>query len=105
MFQISPKLLQGNKKWGLEHIVRRHWHSSGVTGTSKFGKDIGLKELRDIVNQAASSSASWHAVGSSYVLEATLSRIVGQIPTGQFTNRMRIVTDQTGRVITAYPIP
>ena len=103
---FRPILTQGNRRMGLEHIVRRHWHSSGVVGTSKFAQDIGARELRDIIHEAAASGNAWRVEGSSRVLDADIvGRVIGTDPAGQPTSRIRVVVTEAGEVVTAYPIP
>jgi hypothetical protein len=89
---------------GLEHIVFRHWYSSGVAGTSKFGRDIGLCELKELIQQAATSGVPWRTEGNSLVLEADLGRTIGTDATGRATCWLRLVVNRAGEVITAYPI-
>jgi hypothetical protein len=90
---------------GLEHIVYRHWHSSGFAQASKFGADVGLKELCGIVHDAATREAGWRVEGMSHVIESDVGRVMGTDPTGRATSWVRVVTNQAGEVITAYPIP
>ena len=103
---FRPILTQGNRRMGLEHIVRRHWHSSGVVGTSKFAQDIGARELRVIIHEAAASGNPWRVEWASRVLDAiNIGRIIGTDPAGQPTSWIRVVVTEAGEVVTAYPIP
>ena len=39
--QVVPKLLQGDDRFGLIHIVLRRCYSAGTVGASKFSSDVG----------------------------------------------------------------
>lgn len=90
---------------GLEHIVYRHWHFSGFANASKFGADVGVKELRSIIYDAATRGAGWRVEGASRVIESNVGRVIGTDPTGHATSWVKVVINQAGEVITAYPIP
>lgn len=98
-----PKLVQGASKWGLEHIVARHWWSSGVAGVSKWGSDIGLKELKSLIDAAAGPIT--RREGASIILERNAGRTIGTDALGNATDWIRIVMQESGEVISAYPIP
>ena len=105
LLPFVPRLAQGNSKMGLEHIVYRHWHSSGFAHASKFGAEVGVKELRGIMHDAATRGAGWRVEGASRVIESHVGRVIGTDPTGHATSWIRVVINQAGEVITAYPIP
>jgi hypothetical protein len=105
LLPFVPRLAQGNLKMGLEHIVYRHWHSSGFAHVSKFGADVGVKELRGIIHDAATRGAGWRVEGASRVIESNVGRVIGTDPAGHATSWVSVVTNQAGEVITAYPIP
>jgi hypothetical protein len=86
---------------GLEHIVYNHWHSAGVAGKSRFGSDIGLNQLKSMIEGA---TGNWRIEGASRVLETDVGRVIGADAAGDATNWLRIVTNRAGEVITAYPI-
>lgn len=96
----------GNSKYGLEHIVRRH-HYDAVTPrpASKFARDLGAHGIRRTIREAVGIGGPWRVEGSSRVLETGLGRTIGTDLAGNPTSRIRIVTDDAGSVITAYPIP
>jgi hypothetical protein len=54
-------------KWGFNHIVRDHWYSSGVNGVSRFDENIGLRQLKDLIGQAAGNINLWTKEGNSLV--------------------------------------
>ncbi|MDQ3705891.1 MAG: hypothetical protein M3437_11825 [Chloroflexota bacterium] len=104
--KFKPVLTQGSKKSrkGLEHIVYNHWHSSGTVGKSKFGKHIGLRELRGLINEAADSGSPWKLEGTALVQETNMGRIIGTDELGRPTSWLRVIADSSGEVVTAYPI-
>jgi RHS repeat-associated protein len=104
LLTFIPILEQGNRKRGLEHIVARHWWSTGVEGVSKFAKNIGGKELKNLIKEASLSGEAWRVEGKSRVLEANLGKVIGTDMTGKETSWIRIVVDEAGKVISAYPI-
>jgi RHS repeat-associated protein len=98
---VGTRLVQGNARSGLEHIVLRHWHSSGFSGTSKFGANVGLRELRNMVEGA---TGRWRTEGASRVLDTNVGKVIGTDAAGDASTWLRIVTNKSGDVITAYPI-
>lgn len=95
----------GNAKYGLEHILRRHVFTSGAEGASKFARGMGHIEIRGLINEAAHSGAAFEIQGGSRVLNVGMGRIIGTDLAGSATSGLRVVTDASGNVITAYPIP
>jgi RHS repeat-associated protein len=100
---IVPSLSQGTIEWGLDHIVSSHWWSSGAAGVSKFGENIGLAELKGLIQAAAGPIT--RVEGTSVIIERNTGMVIGTDISGNATQWLRIVTDQGGNVITAYPIP
>ena len=99
--RFVPRLTQDR----LEHIVERHWFTSGISGVGHFGADVGLKELRQLIEEATTSGAGWVVQGGFSKLEADLGRLIGTDLTGTATTWIRIVINQAGEIVTAYPIP
>jgi hypothetical protein len=83
---VGTRLTQGNRRMGLEHIVLNHWHSAGVAGKSRFGSDVGVNQLKSMIEGA---TGRWR---------------IGTDAAGDATSWLRIVTNRSGEVITAYPI-
>lgn len=54
---LVPRLTQGNAFKGLEHIVKKHWWSSGVPSVSKFARDFGARELKALIEHASRAAA------------------------------------------------
>jgi len=100
---VVPRLTQGTIKYGLDHIVYNHWWSSGIADKSRFAIDIGLRQLKALIDAAAGPIT--RVEGNSYVLERNVGRIIGTDAVGNPTSWLRVITTQAGEVITAYPIP
>lgn len=102
----SVKVPLGNSKYGLEHILRRHSFNSLTTKpASKFSRGMGHIEIRQAINDAVARGGTWRVEGSSRVLDTGLGRTIGTDLAGNPTSGIRVVTDETGSVITSYPIP
>ncbi len=100
-----PRIEIGNAKAGLEHILIRHSPNSAAEGASKFALGMGHIEIKTAIQEAAASGTAWRVEGSKRVLDVDMGRVMGQGLDGQSVNGLRVVTDSTGNVITAYPIP
>lgn len=100
-----PRIELGNAKKGLEHILIRHSPNSAAEGASKFALGMGHIEIKQVIQEAAASGTAWRVEGSSRVLDVNMGRVMGKGLDGQSVNGLRVVTDSTGNVITAYPIP
>ena len=102
----SVKVPLGNSKYGLEHILRRHSFNSLTTKpASKFSRGMGHIEIRQAINDAVARGGTWRVEGSSRVLDTGLGRTIGTDLAGNPTSGIRVVTDETGSVITSYRIP
>jgi hypothetical protein len=100
-----PRIEIGNAKKGLEHILVRHSPNSAAEGASKFALGMGHIEIKAAIREAAASGSAWRVEGSKRVLDVDMGRIMGAGLDGQSVTGLRVVTDSTGNVITAYPIP
>jgi hypothetical protein len=65
---------------------------------------MGHIEIRQLVEEAARSGAPWRVEGASRVLEVNMGRAIGTDLAGKATSVLRVVTDEAGSVITAYPL-
>ncbi|WP_157617273.1 DNRLRE domain-containing protein [Saccharomonospora marina] len=102
----SVQVPLGNSKYGLEHILRRHSFNSLTTKpASKFSRGMGYIEIRGAINDAVARGGTWRVEGASRVLDTSVGRTIGTDLAGNSTSGIRVVTDETGSVITSYPIP
>lgn len=96
----------GNAKSGMEHILRRHAFNTTTTkSASKFSQGMGHMEIRSLIQEANARSSAWRIEGGSRVLDVDMGRSIGTDLSGNSTSALRVVTDLSGSVITAYPIP
>jgi RHS repeat-associated protein len=102
---FTPRLVLGNAKFGLEHILREQSFNAGLKGKSMFLRGMGHIEVRALINQAARNGAAWRVEGSSRVLETSVGCLIGTDAKGVPTSVLRVVTNANGSVITAYPVP
>ncbi len=104
LLKAGLTLDRGNAKAGLEHILRRHSFNSGAENASRFLRGDGFIEIRALISEAAGSTTAWRIEGSQRVLDASIGRMVGYDQAGSAVSGLRVVTDASGRIITAYPI-
>ena len=105
--RVGVKLMQGNNKWGLQHIVRRHWFTNGLTGVSRFGPNVTARVLKKMIQDAAAKGAWKPNPSGTTVIEHTFTNYqtgIGLTQNGAVTSSIRVVIDNSGRVITAYPL-
>jgi RHS repeat-associated protein len=102
--QLTPQLTQGNLSYGLEHILYRHWWSSGFSNVSKFSSDITLRDLRSLINQSSGPISQWTQQGGSFMKIINTGRIIGVDQSGNLTPFLKIVTIGISKVLTAYPV-
>jgi RHS repeat-associated protein len=100
---VIPRLVQGNRRFGFEHIVRNHWWSSGARG-SKFFK-MKINDMRSLIDEAAREGGAWNPEGGSRVLNTDMGRAIGTDPGGNVTWWLRVVINAADEVVSAYPIP
>ena len=89
----------------LEHIVERHWHSSGAKGAGKFLKKVGLKDLRSMINEAVlKGGVRSNTKGRpGNIFEYDFGSSIGKNIGGKATSRLRVVVGKNGDVVTAFP--
>jgi RHS repeat-associated protein len=90
----------------LEHIRLRHWHDSIASlskknplPASRFTKDIGVRQLRDMVDEAATYGTR---SGNSIIHD--FKRVVGTDPHGNPVSRLQVYLDTNGHVRTVFPV-
>ncbi len=95
------KLTQG----GLEHIVYRHWATSGFDKVGKFAPGSTARSVRQMVEDTARNGAmrSNTAGRPGTIFEHDLGRTIGTNGAGDPTSRLRVVASPDATVITAFP--
>ena len=89
----------------LEHIGSRHWHSSGARRAGKFSQDIGGREIKHMIGNTVESGA-WRQNTRGrpgFVFEHDFGRQIGKNSIGDVATKLRVVTDEAGSIITAFP--
>jgi hypothetical protein len=92
-------------RWGLQHIMARHWPDSPATGAGKFQEGITEASLRDLINEAVHSGrARQNTHGRSGTLyEYDFRRQIGTTIDGGTATRLRVVLNTRNEVVTAFP--
>jgi hypothetical protein len=92
-------------RWGLQHIMARHWPDSPATGAGKFQEGITEASLRDLINEAVRSGrARQNTHGRPGTLyEYDFRRQIGTTIDGGPATRLRVVVNNRNEVVTAFP--
>ncbi len=97
----TARLLQND----LEHIVEKHWFSSGAKKSGKFLQGTTGRELKKMIEKATSegvfSKNTYDRLGQIAVYD--FGRIIGT-SNGVPTSKLKVVIDEAYNVKTAYPI-
>lgn len=101
LLALKPKLTQE----GLEHIVERHWATSGAGGAGKFASGTRIRDLQGMINDTATKGVGTLSRNNTTKFEYDFGRQIGTDIGGRPATRMRLIIDnQTGSVVTAFPI-
>jgi RHS repeat-associated protein len=97
----TPELTQER----LEHIVLRHWPTSGAKRAGKFAPGTSGRDLLGLINEATRSGSFRPNTGGrpGHIYEHTFSSTIGTSKNGTGTSRLRVVVGDDGRVVTAFP--
>jgi hypothetical protein len=98
---LKPKLLQKD----LDHIIARHWATSGARAAGKLLDGTTGKNLLDMVNATVRSGASRaNTKGrAGTIFELDFGRQIGTDIAGKIATKLRVVLRPDGTVITAFP--
>jgi hypothetical protein len=91
---------------GLEHIVERHWATSGAQGAGKFAVGTSLKDLKSMINQTISHPGIIRPNTNGrpgIIYELSFGRTIGTNISGGAASNLRVVVGPNGTVITAFP--
>lgn len=91
---------------GLEHIVYRHWATSGFSNIGRFAQGTSARGLRDMIGTAVANGVSRpNTMGrAGTIFEYNFGRTIGTASSGAATGSLRVVVSPNGNVITAFPI-
>ena len=98
-YTLSNKIL-------FEHILARHGPASTVPGKSRFVKKFDVREGIDYVLKSPDARIRENTDRGrrGYIFEVTYRTRVGVSPERKPLRTMRVVIDEAGRVITAFPV-
>jgi len=91
---------------GLEHIVVRHWATSGIEGVSKFAAGTSLRDLKSMINETISFPGAIRANTHGrpgIIYELNFGRSIGVNSSGGAASSLRVVVGANGNVVTAFP--
>jgi len=92
-------------RWALRHIQQRHWPDSPARGAGKFAPGIAEESLREMIYEAV---ANGHSRQNTHgrpgeIYEYDFGRPIGTTIDGVPANRLRVVINTRGEVVTAFP--
>lgn len=89
----------------LEHIIERHWATSGAKNAGKFSEGTTSHSLQGMINKAvAKGTARPNTHGRpGQIVEHDFGRTIGIDSKGNEASRLRVVTNPNGIVKTAFP--
>jgi hypothetical protein len=97
-YTLSNKTLFG-------HIMERHGPASAIPGKSRFLKGFDVRSGIDFVLKSADARIRSNTEGrSGYIFEVTYHKKIGISPEKKPLKTLRVVIDEAGRVITAFPV-
>ena len=89
----------------LDHIIARHWFTSGAKGAGKFSQGMTGKQLKSMINQTTTKGAFRpNTLGRpGTIAEYNFGRTIGTNINGGAASNLRVVIGPNGNVITAFP--
>ncbi len=104
LIQFTPKLLTGNKDFGLRHIMKRHSYNSTSNNVSRFNANLDENKISDLIKEGVKKARSWEIATNKFsATTVDLQRPIGFTRNNEPTSLIKIVVDQQGVVRTAYP--
>jgi hypothetical protein len=88
----------------LDHIVLRHWATSGAKGAGKFLAGTTGKELKSLIKEAVQKGAKSASRFGRTEYVHDFGRQIGTDIKGRVASRIKVVVEASGEVVTAYPI-
>jgi len=89
----------------LEHIVGRHWSTSDAANAGKFAPGTKGRDLKAMTDEAARRGAFRPNTQGrpGHIFEHAYPHTIGTSRAGEPTSRLRVIVDNDGRVVTAFP--
>lgn len=90
---------------GLDHIVARHWFTSGAKGAGKFAEGTTGAGLKSMINTTTTQGVfRANTMGrAGTIAEYNFGRVIGTTSSGAPASSLRVVIGTNGNVITAFP--
>jgi hypothetical protein len=90
---------------GLDHIVARHWFTSGAKGAGKFAEGTTGAGLKGMINTTTTQGVfrANTAGRAGTIAEYNFGRVIGTTSGGSPASNLRVVIGSNGNVITAFP--
>lgn len=90
---------------GLDHIVKRHWHSAGTQNAGKFAEGVTGQKLKELLTTAAATGTRQPNTNNrpGQIIEYTFKETIGVTSKGAPTSKMKMVLNPDGTIKTAYP--
>lgn len=88
-----------------EHILARHGYKTTVPGKSRFVKDFDVRAGIDFVLKSPDARIRANTEGRrGFIFEVTYHKKIGVSPEKKPLKTLRVVIDEAGRVVTAFPV-
>ena len=89
----------------LEHIVERHWSTSGhnTPPAGKFIAGMTARRLKEMIRIAAEGGTWQPARGRRLQIEYDFGHTIGVDRYRNPATRLRVIVEPDGEVVTAYP--
>ena len=101
---FTPKIPLGDSTAGMIHILERHAFNTTHKNVSKFCEGHGANEIAGMIYNAVSKGNKWNVAKNGYrTTNVDMGYIVGINKQGISTRVLKIVVDDYGSVVTAYP--
>lgn len=90
---------------GLDHIVARHWFTSGAKGAGKFAEGTTGAGLKSMINTTTTQGVfRANTMGrAGTIAEYNFGRVISTTSGGAPASSLRVVIGTNGNVITAFP--
>lgn len=90
---------------GLEHIILRHWFTSGAKGAGKFAQGTTGASLKEMIHTATTKGTfranTRNRAGT--IAEYNFGRVIGTTSSGAPASNLRVIIGTNGNVISAFP--
>lgn len=89
----------------VEHILDNHGPTSIKANKTKFNSGFDIKKgIKDTITDIASVIKPNTYGRAGYIFEKTFDEAIGVAPDGTLLYKLKVVMDEAGNIVTAYPI-